>query len=513
MTTLLTFLGTGRYETVTYTWQGKAAQPTNLFPIAANELFAPERVIVFVTEAAEQYHPPKGEKCPTCNQVLPDPKEERSYIEQLREQLGDALIVTRIPDGRSESELWKIFDQVVGAVEQGDTVILDITHAFRSIPMIVFAGAAYLRRTKSVTFKHVIYGAFEARDKEKRAPIFDLTPLVDLLDWLNGAEFMLRRSDAILLAERLEQTHQRIWSGSAGDELPRKLQSLGRALSNLSQALHLARPRDVMKAAHSLIQLLNAVEPEVERWAKPFGVILEQVRSEAAKFARDKPDQLDKENLQKQLVLIKHYLNKGLIMQAVSLAREWIVSWVALQRDEGDWLDERYREFVIEEGLGAAAKRLQPKVNVEVPKWFDELPESERIAKEWDWITKLRNDVAHCGMRRNAADINSIKRRAEEIPQRLEGLLENVPDKVLYGGRVVIDLSTFYEGTAQLEDLPQYVDRARELAGEGNEVVLTGQAPIWLYLAVTHALHSKVRKLLYNSPVTGEVLIFDHTAR
>jgi CRISPR-associated protein (Cas_csx3) len=41
-------------------------------------------------------------------------------------------------------------------------------------------------------------------------------------------------------------------------------------------------------------------------------------------------------------------------------------------------------------------------------------------------------------------------------------------------------------------------------------VVLTGQGPIWLYLKVAHALHGKAIKLTYASPVTGEVVIFDH---
>jgi hypothetical protein len=48
------------------------------------------------------------------------------------------------------------------------------------------------------------------------------------------------------------------------------------------------------------------------------------------------------------------------------------------------------------------------------------------------------------------------------------------------------------------------------LAGEGKEVILTGAAPVWLYLKISHALHGKARKLIYSSPVTGEVVIFDH---
>ncbi len=78
---------------------------------------------------------------------------------------------------------------------------------------------------------------------------------------------------------------------------------------------------------------------------------------------------------------------------------------------------------------------------------------------------------------------------------------------------VEIDLSTLYrkDGNARLAMLDEYIDKAKKLAGEGNDVVLTGQGPVWLYLKVAHALHGKARKLIYRSPVTGDVVIFDHT--
>jgi len=74
----------------------------------------------------------------------------------------------------------------------------------------------------------------------------------------------------------------------------------------------------------------------------------------------------------------------------------------------------------------------------------------------------------------------------------------------------IIDLHALYGGTAKLSDLPSYVDKALELAGSGNEIILTGAAPVWLYLKVAHALHGKAKKLIYRSPVTGDVVIFDH---
>jgi hypothetical protein len=74
----------------------------------------------------------------------------------------------------------------------------------------------------------------------------------------------------------------------------------------------------------------------------------------------------------------------------------------------------------------------------------------------------------------------------------------------------IINLAKFYTATAKLSDLPAYVQKALDLAGEGNDIILTGKAPVWLYLKVAHALHGKAKKLIYRSPVTEDVLIFDH---
>ena len=75
---------------------------------------------------------------------------------------------------------------------------------------------------------------------------------------------------------------------------------------------------------------------------------------------------------------------------------------------------------------------------------------------------------------------------------------------------VKINLETFYQNTAKLADMDKYIQKVQQMDVNGREVVLTGQAPIWLYLKIAHALHSKAKKLIYESPVTGKVVIFDH---
>ncbi|MEM4555093.1 MAG: TIGR02221 family CRISPR-associated protein [Candidatus Anstonellaceae archaeon] len=396
----ISFLGTGKYNTVTYYWQNKEFK-TNLFPEAVAKIFEPKRIFVLITPTVEI--------------------QSRGYIEELKKNLGSLVEFVSIPEGKKEDEVWRIFEECSKIVEDGDELLFDITHAFRSIPFIVFAVAIYLRRTKNATIRQIIYGAYEAREPGDRVPIFDLTPLLDLLDWLTGVEFLLRRSDATLISEKLRQIHKTLWRKKVSDELPRKLESFGKILGEFSKALHFSRPLDVMKSATQLLEAIEKVGQEVERWAKPFAAILDQVKGEAKKFAYDEPELLNCENLKKQIELIEHYLEKGLTIQAITLAREWIVSLVALQKSAENWLKRDFREE-IEKVLGDAAARIRGEQRY-LPEWFSQFQKSEEIAKLWDWLTRLRNDVAHCGMREEALEAEKIEKIAKDIPKRLRGIL------------------------------------------------------------------------------------------
>lgn len=83
---------------------------------------------------------------------------------------------------------------------------------------------------------------------------------------------------------------------------------------------------------------------------------------------------------------------------------------------------------------------------------------------------------------------------------------------VMPTGEVTLDVSQLYSGTgtAKLADLPAYEEAVRQQVPAGAVVRLTGAGPIWLYLRIAHVLHGRAKRLLYHSPVTGDVVIFDH---
>ena len=64
---------------------------------------------------------------------------------------------------------------------------------------------------------------------------------------------------------------------------------------------------------------------------------------------------------------------------------------------------------------------------------------------------------------------------------------------------VIVDLSTFYTSRAKLSELSSYIQKTKDLAGNGNKVIITGVGPVWLYLKIAHALHGKAKSLIYRS--------------
>lgn len=150
---LLTFLGTNNYFSTTYVWK-KKENKTEYVVAALADFFAVETVQVFLTAEARAKH------WEAFQNAVPTAKD------------------ISIPSGQSEDELWQIFEAVVNSVEPGETIILDVTHSFRSIPLFVFLAGIYLQKARNVTIAGVYYGAYE-RDRE-RSPIFDLTPTLKI---------------------------------------------------------------------------------------------------------------------------------------------------------------------------------------------------------------------------------------------------------------------------------------------------------------------------------------------
>ena len=62
-----------------------------------------------------------------------------------------------IPDGKTNNDIWDIFTKVYDEIEPQDEIYVDVTHSFRSIPIIFMSVLNYAKVTKRCDIKRIFY--------------------------------------------------------------------------------------------------------------------------------------------------------------------------------------------------------------------------------------------------------------------------------------------------------------------------------------------------------------------
>jgi CRISPR-associated DxTHG motif protein len=371
---LIAFLGTGEYKCATYRWNDHTYE-TSFVQEAFVHWLKPEATCVLLTEKARARH---------WNDL------------SQRLQGHTQIVEVDIPDGKSEAELWRIFEKISDAVCEGDQIAFDITHSFRSLPVLALLTIAYLKQIKQVKVRYILYGAFDAKD-EQGTPVFDLTPFADLLEWLVAAKMFTATGDSSELGRLIQEVQNDAYRnrGAYGENLPRALKNFGMALEEVSNDLLLARVPNLPKSVSNLIEKQKRASAEVSDWTPPLTLLLDKIADAYEPFQDD--------SLPTQAALIRWYLDHNHIVQAVTLAREWVVSDYARQKslsrdDAEDELNQRANN-----------------------------QESDELVQLWSSIRNIRNDLAHCGFGREEGQVlsaTSIRQNAEEVVKQIERLAQ-----------------------------------------------------------------------------------------
>lgn len=317
---LVTFLGTGDYKQVAYELDGTRAATSPYVARALAALLRPKGIRVLATAEAESQH---GAGLRAALAELGGPQPE----------------FVRIPSGKERSEQLAFFEILKNELRgAGGPVVLDITHGFRAQPFLAAAVVAFLRAVDEPPPEiRVLYGAFEARDANNVAPVWDLTYLVELLDWTAALRMLLetgRAEEAAAEAERLGRSLSRAWA-QGGQQGPRpELDRLGKALRAFGADLETLRTGDLLlgsgnaaPSAVALAQGLDRAGEDVRAHLPPLADVLDRVRAMVAPLAV-RPDHLaSPEGLRAVAALARLYLDLGRWLEAAATLRE---GWVNL---------------------------------------------------------------------------------------------------------------------------------------------------------------------------------------
>jgi CRISPR-associated Csx2 family protein len=284
---------------------------TRFFPVVASVLVEPDEVLVVQTKQATAKHwDPLLDELDKCG--YPTPTQ------------------VSIPSGESTHELWEIFNILVGRVNEGDTVVFDITHSFRSLPLISFLSVAYLKFVKNVHIQAIYYGAFDARDKAKNeSPVFDLSGFCSLLDWIIGVNSFVKHGSAGEISNLLMEAQKK--ATQADGPAIRKMNQFGKIIQDVSRALFANRPFEVIDETRKLFNYTGEakdrliLEQDVQEWAVPFGVLLDSLVDAFSVFAGG-AEKTDPANLTKHLEIVRWYVEHNYAPQALSMMRELVIS-------------------------------------------------------------------------------------------------------------------------------------------------------------------------------------------
>lgn len=379
---ILSFLGTGKYKETIYKLDDTCF--TSRF---------------FIRVLAEKY--PDYE----CKVVL-TPEAKAEHGEALKQQLNYAEV--GIVSGKNEAELWDMFANIAEAIPEAATLILDVTHGFRSQPMLALAACIYLRVVKQVSIERIVYGAFEAKDAEGVAPVFDLTPFLDLIDWSVAAQQFSRYGNAAPLRDLLKTIHAQTHK----DKLAYRAQSLatvGEKLANLGVAFSLIRPSEVLYAASQVQRTVEKTRSDLANisQAKPLAFLIDKVGERVQPLTQAGTDLFSPEGFKAQAAMIRFFLETEQYAQAITLAREVMISRLCV--DSGRDIIQQREE--VENELNAASNDLRQQ---------NELGKEERaLAELWNTIRDLRNDINHAGMRPKPTPaktaLENIKKQCETV--------------------------------------------------------------------------------------------------
>ncbi len=376
----LSLLGTGDYNEVIYRDESLNVQHrSKYFTEVVSKIYKPEKIYVALTSEARKKH-----------------------FEELSSRIE--LEPINIPSGKTSDEIWEMFSIIAKNIPENSELIIDITHGFRHQPMLISAMAVFLRVVKNVTIKKIIYGAYEAKNEEEIAPIFDLTPFIDLIDWSYATGLFIKNGSSELLTKLLIDLHNKVRIES---QTFSKLKTLGNDFQSITESLTFIRPQEVSKNSEKLKTTILEVNKDLERIkaTEPLKYLLGKIPTSLNNLILSEDENIFSDlGFRMQAEMIKYYLETKQFVQAITLSREVLVSLVckiySLKFQKRD--DRLKAEEILNEWSDLLAKGIL----------LESLP--SQMGNLWGKIRDARNDINHAGMRESVSSASKLKKNIEE---------------------------------------------------------------------------------------------------
>jgi CRISPR-associated Csx2 family protein len=435
----ISFLGTTDYLECHYYGDGfETAKPVRFVQeatIVANcaSWSSEDRIVIFTTVDAEKKNWRDNGHINHKTRQVQEQEGLQSCLAKL--ELSVPFFNRPIPEGHTEDQVWEIFQLVFGALQPGDEVVFDITHAFRSIPLLAIVVLQYAKIMRKVSLKGIYYGAFEALGQmareipfeDRRAPIVDLTSLSSLMDWSIATDRFLESGD-VKSAGALARAgvHGILKETGGANEAAQAIKKLGVSLEKFSKMLSTCRGPEISSATQDLKRKADKCKgidlPEA------FQPLFDKIQERLESFSGD--------SLRDGLAAVRWCADHNLIQQGFTILEEILISYIVIGVGH-DQHDETVRN------IASQAFTILRKDLIETPElWYKPSQENPDTAlkiinfilnhkgldKIGHELQPIRNDLNHAGFGKQKRPLNKADQFAKDLKRLLAKTEEMLKD-------------------------------------------------------------------------------------
>lgn len=426
MKKLITFLGTGFYDKCIYTFEHIESRETHFIQTAIYEVLKEhgeeiDELYLFLTPKAKEGNFTTGNVS-----RLDGKKYEglKTVWEQYFPTEQDKLIVVDIEHDQSEAKQWELFEQIFDIIDENDELYIDITHSFRSIPLVSLIIANYAKTIKNAKIKKLLYGNFEQLDKTtNKAPIVDITSLANLLDWTTSVESFLRTGNPTqiqqLTKERLAQNFKDV-------EL-KEINRLTDKLVELNENMVTSRGTTFEPVLQEIDHILQDVKDITSSKLPQMTKLFEKIEQKMELFEGN--------TYERMWGAIKWCVEHELYQQAFTFAREFMITIVVDQLthlEEVQNIKKQKERRALRDDVSAMILHcVNPNVNIKrtslrYPTIYDPVIEIVHNNldhfKVYDTIVDYRNNINHAGYEQNELKFSRLEHKSKNIVEAIKPL-------------------------------------------------------------------------------------------
>lgn len=425
----ISVLGTNCYEKCNYFYknENKIVEDVHFVQEASIQLFnvdwqTNDKIYILLTKAATEYNwKNNGQvKNVRCN---------NPYNEGLESRLNNIKLNANIegipiPDGNNEEEIWQQFQIIFSLLNENDNLYFDITHSFRSIPMLLMVLLNYGKFLKNINVKAITYGNFEGRNKQNNnSEIIDLTSFSLLQDWTSAAnEFINFGSVKKITSLSMQEIKPLLIEARGSDDNLNILKRLSALLPNFVMAIQTNRGPHIVENSEGKL-IVDLLEELKGTTIQPLIPLLDVISTKMNQFRHVN-------EIKNGLKAVSWCLEHGLTQQGITILKETLTSLVCSEMglDHKVELNRNIVDkcfFIVRNNYPQSDWDSYTKNNSVLAKQILENSKLLTILKdEFSSISMIRNDINHAGFKENHIT------KPEEFTKKLKKILNHVCLKI-----------------------------------------------------------------------------------